>query len=219
MATISFDLSATSTWPSTSRCLAAKAETMWIGALPLFLWPERREVLPSMATTFWATTFWPTTSRGAPVRLATQATKQRWKASASSEARMSPRWSCDGVPSANGWKRRSRASFLSPKRAMSVIVSAPASTARSDRRRTLTERVGDLAALARIGQVPEEAQERGSLRERSAIPCSAVHRRHPRIEPEDHDRFSTSAPLSRTSSPRSPCARPAPDLALPSRND
>ena len=38
MATISLDFSATLTWPSTRRWRAAKAETMWIGALPPFFW-------------------------------------------------------------------------------------------------------------------------------------------------------------------------------------
>src|SRR6516164_699409 len=51
MATISLDFSATATCPNTSRCRAAKAETMWIGSLAFFLEPERREVLPSMAMT------------------------------------------------------------------------------------------------------------------------------------------------------------------------
>ena len=77
MATISLDLSATLTWPSTRRWRAAKAETMWMASLPL----DRREVLPSMAIT----------SVDTPVSDATQATKQRWNASASRVARMSPR--------------------------------------------------------------------------------------------------------------------------------
>src|SRR6185295_8747945 len=47
MATISLDFAATFTCPSTRRWRAAKAQTMWMGALPLDFWPERREVLPS----------------------------------------------------------------------------------------------------------------------------------------------------------------------------
>ena len=39
---------------------------------------------------------------------------------------MSPRWSWDGVPSANSRKRRRRSRFLSPKRAMSALQSPPA---------------------------------------------------------------------------------------------
>src|SRR5215831_965774 len=37
-------------------------------------------------------------------QLATQATKRRWNSVASRVAKMSPRWSCDGVPSWNGRK-------------------------------------------------------------------------------------------------------------------
>jgi hypothetical protein len=36
MATISFDFSFTITWPSTMRCRAAKAETMWIASFEPF---------------------------------------------------------------------------------------------------------------------------------------------------------------------------------------
>lgn len=51
MATISLDFSATAICPITSRCRAAKAETIWIGFLEFFFEPERREVLPPMAMT------------------------------------------------------------------------------------------------------------------------------------------------------------------------
>src|SRR5512134_3560982 len=90
-----------------------------MAAFAPFLSPERRSVLPSMAIT----------SAGAPGRAEAQATKQYWNFSASSVAKMSPRWSCAGVPSRNGKKRRNRSSFLAPNRAISVKVSAPASTA------------------------------------------------------------------------------------------
>ena len=117
IAMISLDFSATFTCPSTMRWRAAKAETMWIGAMSPVLRPDRRTVLPSIAMT----------PSGMPVTEATQATKQCWNCSASSVAKMSPIRSCGGVPSLKGRKRRSRASFFSPKRAMSVKVSAPAS--------------------------------------------------------------------------------------------
>ena len=45
MAMISLDFSATLTWPSTRRWRAAKAETMWIGGLPPFFRPDRRDGL------------------------------------------------------------------------------------------------------------------------------------------------------------------------------
>jgi hypothetical protein len=46
------------------------------------------------------------TSCDTPVMLATQATKHRWNMVASSVAKMSASWSCDGVPSLNGRNRR-----------------------------------------------------------------------------------------------------------------
>src|SRR5215471_11076706 len=67
MATISLDLSATLTWPSTRRWRAAKADTIWIAALARLLWAEPRNVLPSKAIT----------SADTPISLATQATKRR----------------------------------------------------------------------------------------------------------------------------------------------
>ena len=82
MATISFAFSPTLVCASTSRCRAAKAETMWMASFDPFL-PERRDVLPSMAIN----------SAGVLVSAATQATKQRRKAWASSVAKMSPKWS------------------------------------------------------------------------------------------------------------------------------
>jgi hypothetical protein len=54
---------------------------MWTGSFDPFLPPERREVLPSMAMT----------SAGVLVSAETHETKQRWKASASSVAKISPR--------------------------------------------------------------------------------------------------------------------------------
>src|SRR5271170_7395795 len=103
---------------------AAKAVTMWIGPLGSFFFlevfePDRRRVLPSTGIS----------SAGTPVSAATQATKQRPNASGSSVARMSPRWSCAGVPSSKGRKRLRKASLCRPNLAMSVIVSAPATTA------------------------------------------------------------------------------------------
>lgn len=51
IAMISLDFSATFTCPSTMRWRAAKAETMWIGAMSPVLRPDRRTVLPSIAMT------------------------------------------------------------------------------------------------------------------------------------------------------------------------
>src|SRR6201987_5473500 len=106
------------------RWRAANAETIWIASCAPFF--DRRDVLPSMAIT----------SDGMPVSPATHATKHRWNCSASSVARMSPRWSWEGVPSPNGRNRRNSSIFFSPNRAMSVIASDPASTARRHRNNT-----------------------------------------------------------------------------------
>jgi hypothetical protein len=81
MATISLDFSTTATCPITRRWRAAKANTMWIGSFDPFFWYERRNVLPSMAMN----------SADVLVSAATQATKQRWNACASSVAKTSPR--------------------------------------------------------------------------------------------------------------------------------
>src|SRR5262249_34087949 len=87
------------------RWRAAKADTIWIAALPRFLWAEPRNVLPSKAIT----------SADTPISLATQATKRRWNCVASRLAKMSPRWSCDGVPSWNGRNRANDRHFLCAK--------------------------------------------------------------------------------------------------------
>src|SRR5436190_11754671 len=50
IAVISFDLSSTASWPSTSRLLVAKADTRCRAFWPVFRLWLRREVLPSMAT-------------------------------------------------------------------------------------------------------------------------------------------------------------------------
>jgi hypothetical protein len=49
IAVISFDLSATACWPSTSRCELAQAESRCSGSRPFAPAWLRREVLPSMA--------------------------------------------------------------------------------------------------------------------------------------------------------------------------
>lgn len=51
IATISFDLSTTASWPSTRLWRVAQAETRWSGSRPLARAWLRREVLPSMAMT------------------------------------------------------------------------------------------------------------------------------------------------------------------------
>ena len=89
IAVISFDLSATLHWPSTSRCCELHAEIIWIDpgslCLPIHTCSaarsnERRNVLPSTATT----------PRTATVKRSTQAMKQLWNCCASSRANTFP---------------------------------------------------------------------------------------------------------------------------------
>src|SRR5271154_4107439 len=149
MAMISLDLSATLTWPSTRRWRAAKADTMWIAAFAPFLWAEPRNVLPSMAIT----------SADTPISLATQATKRRWNSVASSVAKMSPRWSCDGVPSRNGRNRRRNAIFFSPNRAIYIDEGfRPGEPREQAQQQYLFERVDHLAALPRVRRTPQTPQ-------------------------------------------------------------
>ena len=63
---ISLDFSVTSTYPSTARWCAEKAETIWIEVFASRFLPDRRAVLPSNAIT----------PAGMPVTAATQVTKQ-----------------------------------------------------------------------------------------------------------------------------------------------
>src|SRR4051812_8303548 len=88
IATISLDFSATLTCPSTRRWRAAKAETMWGGALPLVFWPERRAALPLILSL--SKDDGDHLGRRADQR-GNQATKHRWNASASTAAKMSPK--------------------------------------------------------------------------------------------------------------------------------
>src|SRR5215469_5972531 len=180
IATISLNFSDTLTCPSTSRWRAANAETIWIASCAPFF--DRRDVLPSMAIT----------SDGIPVSAATHATKQRWNCLASSVASMSPRWSWEGVPSRNGRNRRNSSSFFSPNRAMSVIASDPASTARRHKSNTSSSGYSTLRAVAGPA-ILEIVQENDGFAECPGFSRSALHHHPPQRESEDHDRFSTSA--------------------------
>src|SRR6202158_1872235 len=115
--------------------------------------PDRREVLPSMATT----------PSGTPVTAATQAAKQPWNCSASSVARMSPRWSCAGVPSLNGRKRRSNASFLVPEQRDLGEALCTRQHRKQTQQQDLIERIGNLAFLARVLEVSEIPQKDNRL--------------------------------------------------------
>ena len=83
---ISFDFSATASWPSTSRCRLAQAETRCSGSLPFAR--ARREVLPSIATM----------SGAFSRRLSTQAVKHSAKSGAGSAFITSFNVSCEAMP-------------------------------------------------------------------------------------------------------------------------
>ena len=87
--------------------------------------PERRDVLPSMGDQLGR-------RLGQRRNPGHEATPERLGVQV---AKISPKWSWLGVPSANGRKRRNNPSFLSPKRTLSVKPSAPARTASNDKSR------------------------------------------------------------------------------------
>jgi hypothetical protein len=101
----------------------------------------------------------------APIRAAIQETKQRWNASASSAARMSPRWSWAGVPCANGRNLRRKPGNVTNRL-----------SARQNRRQAhkqnLIQGTHHLAALAMIQQILEMIKKYNSLRKVQTI----VHR-------------------------------------------
>src|SRR5208337_3188093 len=66
------------------------------------------------------------------------------------------------------------------------------------------EWIGHLPALPRVRHVPEIPQKNNRLGKRLTVRCNAVHRCPPRIDPEDHQRFSTSAVCHAIPSPDCP---------------
>ena len=138
------DFSFTFVCASTRRCRAAKAETIWIGALDFALAPDRRTVLPSMAMT----------STGVLVSAATQSTKQRWNASASSVAKMSPSVSCGGVPSAKA-ETDAAASVSSPRTARCLRAIRAGKHRKQRKKQHLIKGIDDLPRLPKIRQSAE----------------------------------------------------------------
>jgi len=143
---------------------------MWSGGVPRLLSPDRREVLPLMAITSRATI-----SAGAPVSEAIQATKQRWNASASSEARMAPRWSWAGVSSRNGRKRRRSASFLSPEPRHIGDRLGAGEDGQQTQKQDFIEWIKDLGALAKVRQILEKLQENNRFPEHATIRTRDIH--------------------------------------------
>src|SRR5258708_27536671 len=182
MAMISLALSAILTWPSTRRWRAAKADTIWIAAFPPFLWQAPANVLPSMAIT----------SADTPISLATQATKRRWNSAASSVAKMSPRWSCEGVPYPERQEPAKKLDLLLAEPRDIHEGFRPGKHCEQAQQQHLFERIDHLAALPRIGEICKTLQKnkRFAVRPKSR---TRLHRVLRQSESEDHDRFSTSA--------------------------
>jgi hypothetical protein len=131
------------------------------------------------------------TSADVPVNAATQSTKQRWNFSASSVAKISPRWSCEGVPSRNGRNRRRRSSFFWPNQAMSTNVSAPASIASRHNSRFSSSGYSTFQAWRGSGKSLKWFRKTAAFAECFEFRCGLRHRNPPPIESEDHNRFST----------------------------
>src|SRR5580704_17743417 len=133
---------------------------MWIAALAPFLCEERRTVLPSMAIT----------SAAAPVNEATQATKQCWNLTASRLAKMSPNWSCEGVPSRYGRKPPQKIEFLLTKQSNIDEALATGEHGQQTQQQHLAERIEHLAGLPRVRQILEVIQKNNRLTKRSRFP-------------------------------------------------
>src|ERR1700691_692968 len=127
---------------------------MWIGPLGSFFFlevfePDRRTVLPSMATT----------SAGPPVCAATHATKQRSKASVSSVARMSPRVIVRRGSILEGSEAPEKSQFQPAKSGDVGDCFRPGDHGEQAQQQDLVERIFDLAALPGVRQILEIAKE------------------------------------------------------------
>src|ERR1700694_529023 len=143
--------------------------------------PDRREVLPSMATT----------PSGTPVTAATQAAKQPWNCSASSVAGMSPRWSCARRAVLERTEAAQQRELLGPEQRDLGEALCTRQHRKQTQQQDLIERIGNLALLARVLEVFEIPQKDNRLVECRTV-RSAVHGRRPSCESEDRHGFSTS---------------------------
>ncbi len=145
---------------------------------------ERRDVLPSMAMSsagVWSTPPpRPRSNAGSLERRAWRRYRRDDRGSASRRRE-------------GGRKRRSKPSSFSPNRAMSVKPSAPARTARSDKRSDLIERIHHLSSLPTVRQIFEMIQKSSRLKTRRNHRVQSFHRPAPPIELMEADRFSSSS--------------------------
>src|SRR5436190_419714 len=206
MATISLDFSATFTCPSTRRWRAAKAETMWMGALPLDFWPERREVLPSMAIT----------SAGVPTSAATQ---RRPSGDPGNEATLERLGVNRGEDVAQVIVRRrpiakrpeaaQQRELLRPEPGDIDEGLRPGQHREQRQHKHLVERIHHLAALARVRQIVKIAQKNNCFSKGPTI-RRGVHPRNPPSNQKGLDGFRASRlchPLLRPIALRAPDVR------------
>src|ERR1035437_5821331 len=131
------------------------------------------------------------TSAGVLVSAATQATKQLWKAFASSVAKISPSRSCGGAPSVKGRNRRRSELLLANPRDIAEGLRT-GQNRQQRQQKNFIQRINHLAGLTMVWQLLEIIQKNGRLDNQSEVPRRIRHRRSPPIESVDHDRFSTS---------------------------
>ena len=119
IAVFSFDFAAVARCPITTPAPAAKALTRCSGVASTL--PERRLVLPSMATTA-------SVSRAGRIPL-TQCRNAASNSSGSIRPNRRPKVSCDGIPASSLRYPRSQSSFSFAQSSISTKVSAPTRTA------------------------------------------------------------------------------------------
>ena len=143
------------------------------------------------------------TSAGALVSAATQATKQRWNASASSVGKNIAEMIVRGRAFAKGRNRRRNSIFFSPNRAMSTKRLRPGQHREQAQQQHLVERIGHLAALAGVRQILEIIQKNNRLVDRpdSPPPPNSIASSHRIRGSRQIQHFSR---LSPTSSPDCP---------------
>jgi hypothetical protein len=171
MATISFDFSLTLVCASTRRCRAAKAETIWIGALDFVLAPDRRTVLPSMAMTSTAVLV----SAGDPIDKAAleRLSVQRGEDIAQRVMRRRPIH--------KGQKPTQQIQLLLPKPRDACEAIRAGKHRKQRKKQHLVKRIDNLPSLPGIRQSTEITQKRRRLGNQAKIrPRHPVHRRPPR---------------------------------------
>src|SRR5580700_10111083 len=181
MATISLDLSATLTWPSTRRWRAAKADTMWIAAFAPLV-------------------------GGAAQRLAVDGDHIRRHPNQLGDPGDEATLEFPGVERRENVaevvvRRRSIAERQKPAQKRDLLLAEPCDIDEGFRpgehceqaqQQHLFERVDHLAALPRVRKIPKTPQKSNRLAARRR-PCNRLHRALRKSNQEDHDRFSTSA--------------------------